>query len=105
MLYANGTRLNYQNRKTEKDNIQILVTLKGDFAEFSPRYASVVEQASSFSRADIKGVTKSEMDRQFVGQKTNFAVRMSGKNLNISASTRSADLELTLKQLLRILLL
>lgn len=96
MLYANGTRLNYQNRKTEKDNIQILVTLKGDFAEFSPRYASVVEQASSFSRADIKGVTKSEMDRQFVGQKTNFAVRMSGKNLNISASTRSADLEDTL---------
>lgn len=93
LLFANGARLNYLERKNEKDDIQIAVTLTGDFTEFAPRYASVVEQASAFSRADIHGVTKSEMDRQFVGQKTHFSVQVSGKSLLISASTQGDDLE------------
>ena len=93
LLFANGVRLNYKQRESEKDDIQIVVTLKGDFTEFAPRYASIVEQASTFTRADIKGVTKSEMDRQFVGQKANFVLKMSGKKLAIYASTRAEDLE------------
>lgn len=93
LLFANGVRLNYKQRETEKDDIQIVVTLKGDFTEFAPRYASIVEQVSAFTRADIEGVTKSEMDRQFVGQKANFILKMSGKKLAIYASTQSEDLE------------
>ena len=96
LLFENGVRLNYMRRITEKDNIQIVVTLAGDFDEFATRYASIAEQVSAFSRADIKGVTQSEMDRQFVGQKTNFTIRMSGKKLAIYASTRPEDLDASL---------
>jgi len=37
LLFENGIRLNYLKRETEKDNVQIVVTLAGDFKEFAPR--------------------------------------------------------------------
>ena len=96
LLFANGARLNYHRREEEDDNIEIAVTLTGDFREFSNRYSSVQEQALAFSRADIAGITKSELDRQFVGQKTDFSVALSNKSLVISTSTIAKDLEASL---------
>ena len=96
LLYANGARLNYHRRTHEADNVEIAVTLTGDFTEFYSRYASVQEQALAFTRADIKGITKLELDRQFVGQKTDFSVALINKSLVISTSTRAEDLEASL---------
>jgi len=96
VLYANGARLNYHRRTHEADNVEIAVTLTGDFTEFYTRYASVQEQALVFTRADIKGITKLELDRQFVGQKTDFSVALINKSLVISTSTRAEDLEASL---------
>jgi len=97
LLYENGARLNYQHRKTEEDDIQVVVTLRGDFSEFRPRYEAVSEQVTAFSRADIKGLSKSEIDRQFVDQKTEFSIKMRGHRLDISASTKQKDLDASLQ--------
>ena len=96
LLFENGTRLNYQQRKTEPNNIEISVNLRGELANFIDRYAAIAERATAFSRADIKGTTKSEMDRVFVGQEASFRMSLVGDSLVLSASTRPQDLEAAL---------
>jgi zinc protease len=96
LLFENGSRLNYLRRKTEKDNIEIKLIFKGDFEAYRSLYSAIQEQSVAFSRADIKGVTKSKMDRRFVGQKTDFSLSMSDKNLILYAQTQPSDLDDTL---------
>ena len=96
LLYENGSRLNYQQSDKEPDNIEISVTLNGDLESFVERYNSVGFRASALSRADIKGISKLEMDRALTGQKADFRVNLVEGKIVISSSTRPRDLETAL---------
>jgi len=96
LLYENGTRLNYQRGKKNPDKIEISVAISGDPRAFSDRYNSVKFRAFAFSRADIKGITKFEIDRALTGKQASFFVDLIQDKIIISSSTQPSDLETAL---------
>lgn len=96
LLFKNGSRLNYRRTKTEPNKIAISVALNGNLTSFVSQYSSLAERVNALSRADIKGKTKSEMDRTFVGQQASFHASLAENSIILSSSTRPQDLKAAL---------
>lgn len=96
LLFENGSRLNYQQSDNELDNIEISVEIDGDLNSFVDRYGSVGFRASAFSRADIAGITKLDLDRALTGKKARFSVYLVEGKIVITSSTRAKDLDVAL---------
>jgi len=96
VLYENGSRLNYQRSSEESGNIVISVTLDGDLNSFIELYSSVGLRATAFSRADIAGISKLDVNSALAGKKADFYVQLDEGKIVISSSTRAKDLDVAL---------
>ena len=99
VLYENGVRLNYQRRTQESGDIQIVATIEGDLPKIMGRYAFISEQLSAFSRADIKGASKEDINIALVGKEIGFGVSFGRGRIELTSSTRPEDLETALSLL------
>lgn len=96
LLFENGSRLNYQQSDSEPGNIEISVAIDGDLSSFVERYGSVGFRASAFSRADIAGITKLDLDQALTAKKAHFSVYLVEGKIVITSSTRAKDLGVAL---------
>ena len=92
ILYSNGVRLNYSKTASQDDLIMIAITFDRDFESLSLDYSWVAERIKAYSKYDIKGITKTEIDQEYAGQKIDFRFLMLEDRLALVAATSQNDL-------------
>ena len=93
LLFENGARLNFKANDQKKNEILVAISLKPQDEMFLKYYSAIAEKLPSLSWADISGMDKLTMERQFVGQHVRFNAGLFEDRFIFLISTKPDDLQ------------